>query len=64
MEDKVEAASQIKKLRGFLKPNFFKVVVAYILFFLILTFNDAFYWCVIIKRSEYCPENFIQIYFW
>ena len=54
---------KLKKARKILKPDFLKVLVAYFLFFILLTLNDAFYWCRIAKSKDYCPPNFYQVYF-
>ena len=54
---------KLKKARRILKPDFLKVLVAYFLFFVLLTLNDAFYWCRIAESKDYCPPNFYQVYF-
>jgi len=53
----------LKKVRKILKPDFLKVLVAYFLFFILITLNDVFYWCWIAESKDYCPPNFYQIYF-
>lgn len=51
----------VKKAKEIFKPDFWKIILAYILFFGFLTLNDFVYWCFFIKSSEYCPENAWQI---
>jgi len=53
---------KIERLIKALKPDFMKIIIAYILSFFFISLNDSFYWCFIIKSKEYCNPNFTQVF--